>query len=581
MDAQINPVYALALKLTEEPGVCAVFLGAGISKGAGVPTSWEIFLHSLGRLYRMEEKADPPDEAQLLAWRKRKRYGDLGYTTILEALYSDASARRNYLDQFFRAKEPSAAHRSIAALCRAGLVRVIVTTNFDQLMEQALRDEGLAPDVVSSPNDLQLVRRREISPCWLLKLHGDIAKLDIRNTPEELEALPDDFRAELMTIVQTYSLLIIGYAAWEAPIVEILDKRTHKQSLFWMDITSEPNANQEKTLKATDGHWIRSESADVFLSDLSLLLNSGAAASHSRSEPQLLAAVKGGMEKGDWRPLRAVLRRDEQRFHAFWAEFMPKNNCNLDLYEEGVRETARAFQNTQVAMLFLAQQGAAEMPRPITRSLERLLAERAKPDALAGDKRMTDIPRNVTSLLWQVAAAGAFHDENYRLARALLDIELADPDAPAKRFNLDWLLMHKEWRGFLRDVFPRTFTWCVEYVSSVPPIVSFFGDASTFAEALLAYDLITALHLLHELKSIPHLPFYFFLFLEHYRDATAFLDNIRLGTTEGEELCDLFFGMSCKEVREAWPAWHREIRGRSVFVYRRYVDMSLPGSLDY
>jgi hypothetical protein len=39
-------------------------------------------------------------------------------------------------------KTPTKAHHAIAQLVRAGYVRVIVTTNFDRLMENALRERG-------------------------------------------------------------------------------------------------------------------------------------------------------------------------------------------------------------------------------------------------------------------------------------------------------------------------------------------------------------------------------------------------------------------------------------------------------
>ncbi len=47
-------------------------------------------------------------------------------------------------------KAPSPAHRAIAALVAKGYIRLIVTTNFDRPMEQALVDEGIQPTVIST-----------------------------------------------------------------------------------------------------------------------------------------------------------------------------------------------------------------------------------------------------------------------------------------------------------------------------------------------------------------------------------------------------------------------------------------------
>jgi NAD-dependent SIR2 family protein deacetylase len=49
-------------------------------------------------------------------------------------------------------KTPTAAHKAIAKLVGAGYIRVIITTNFDRLMEKALEDIGVVPTVISTPD---------------------------------------------------------------------------------------------------------------------------------------------------------------------------------------------------------------------------------------------------------------------------------------------------------------------------------------------------------------------------------------------------------------------------------------------
>ena len=45
-------------------------------------------------------------------------------------------------------KEPTLAHRAIAELAAQGFIKVIITTNFDRLVETALREEGVEPTVL-------------------------------------------------------------------------------------------------------------------------------------------------------------------------------------------------------------------------------------------------------------------------------------------------------------------------------------------------------------------------------------------------------------------------------------------------
>ncbi len=68
---------------------------------------------------------------------------------------------------------PTAAHRAIAELVRRQYVRVILTTNFDRLIEQALEERAVSFDVIDSVDALRGARPLGQSPAVLVKLHGD------------------------------------------------------------------------------------------------------------------------------------------------------------------------------------------------------------------------------------------------------------------------------------------------------------------------------------------------------------------------------------------------------------------------
>lgn len=51
-------------------------------------------------------------------------------------------------------KAPTAAHQAIASLAAKGYIRIIITTNFDRLMETALADVGVVPTVLSSSDQV-------------------------------------------------------------------------------------------------------------------------------------------------------------------------------------------------------------------------------------------------------------------------------------------------------------------------------------------------------------------------------------------------------------------------------------------
>ena len=137
----IDPLHSLAFSIQANPGVYALLLGSGVSRSAGIPTGWEIVIDLLGKLaFATGETAD----TDLAVWYKDK-YGRVpDYSELLAELAKTQTERQQLLRPYFESseqqgqKQPTVAHRSIAWLVSHGFIKVIVTTNFDRLLEQAI-----------------------------------------------------------------------------------------------------------------------------------------------------------------------------------------------------------------------------------------------------------------------------------------------------------------------------------------------------------------------------------------------------------------------------------------------------------
>jgi len=184
----------LAFSVYEGKGVFAVLLGSGVSRAAGIPTGWEItidLIRRVGLAQNIEEQSDWVD------WYRQKVGQEPNYSTLLEELASTPQERRSIpqgyieptiLDREEGRKVPTAAHLAIADLVASGFVRVIVTTNFDRLMENALRERGIEPTIVASVDALSGAEPIAHTACYILKLHGDYKDARILNTDSELTA---------------------------------------------------------------------------------------------------------------------------------------------------------------------------------------------------------------------------------------------------------------------------------------------------------------------------------------------------------------------------------------------------------
>lgn len=145
----IDPVHSLAFSIQANRGVYAVLLGSGVSRAARIPTGWEITLDLVRKLLALHGEVCELDPE---LWYAAKFGKGADYSDLLDALAKTPAERQQLLRAYWEpseqereegAKRPTAAHRAIAALVAQGFVKVIITTNFDRLMESALVDEGL------------------------------------------------------------------------------------------------------------------------------------------------------------------------------------------------------------------------------------------------------------------------------------------------------------------------------------------------------------------------------------------------------------------------------------------------------
>jgi len=90
------------------------------------------------------------------------------YSDVVEQLALTPTERQGMLRKYFERSDdddesdppgPSQVHRAIARLMQAGVIKVIVTMNFDRLFEQELRELQIEPTIVAT--DTSAPRRRD------------------------------------------------------------------------------------------------------------------------------------------------------------------------------------------------------------------------------------------------------------------------------------------------------------------------------------------------------------------------------------------------------------------------------------
>ncbi|KTT49723.1 hypothetical protein SB11R_10350 [Pseudomonas oryzihabitans] len=237
-----DPTTQLAFSMYENRGVYALLLGSGVSRSAGIPTGWEI---TMELVKRAGIAAGVGEREDWHAWYVEHTGEQPNYSTLLESLAGTQSERRSIVQNFLEPtaqelqdglKVPTRAHRAIADMVRAGHVRVIVTTNFDRLMENALRDAGIEPTIVSSVDTLAGAEPITHSQCFILKIHGDYKDARILNTDVELGGYPDELNTLLDRIIDEFGLIVAGWSGeWDHALrAAFLRAPSRRYPTYWL-----------------------------------------------------------------------------------------------------------------------------------------------------------------------------------------------------------------------------------------------------------------------------------------------------------------------------------------------------------
>ena len=216
---RVEPLVSLASSIQSGPGVFALLLGSGVSRSAGVPTGWDV-TKILAQRVADAEDADTCGDP--VGWYRERFGDDPGYSDLVAQLAQSGGDRVNLLkglleqpgrDRATGTKQLSQAHSAVAELAAKGYVRVIVTTNFDRLLEQALSEQGVQPSVITDASSARDAMPLTHSPITIIKLNGDYLSANFKNTIEELGHYDEEIERLLQEVFTQYGLVVCGWSA--------------------------------------------------------------------------------------------------------------------------------------------------------------------------------------------------------------------------------------------------------------------------------------------------------------------------------------------------------------------------------
>ncbi len=298
----IDPIQSLAFSIQANPGVYAVLLGSGVSRSAKIPTGWEVTLDLIRKLAKLcGEVCDPDPEL----WYENKFGRSADYSNLLDEIVRTPAERQQLLRPYWEPndqereegeKQPTPAHRAIAALASRGFIRVILTTNFDRLMETALRDEEVVPTILSSPDQVRGALPLIHTQCCVIKLHGDYLDTRIRNTPAELDQYPPEFDRLLDRIFDEFGLIVCGWSAeWDGALRAALERAPSRRFTTYWTLRDKLREETQRLIGHRRAQVIRINDADDFFQNVQQFVESIEA--YSRPHPLSTEAAVASLKR--------------------------------------------------------------------------------------------------------------------------------------------------------------------------------------------------------------------------------------------------------------------------------------------
>ena len=258
---------------------CSFFIGAGLSLPAGIPTTGGIIVDSARKIYEETLGDCLLDPSELMSWLSKQKFFDpnRAYSSVLNTAFASEVARVGYFENLMIGVRPTKAHFSIAEIIDKGYADVVVTTNFDRLMEYAILNRcGHFPIIVLSKSSLSDECARSWRP-KVLKLHGDYLYGDIRNLDQELYLVKTNMSQKLHLVLRNGPVLVAGYSAGDASVMDAMETYVNNPSLeqhaiFWLTIKgTPPNARVLQLLEKLENHGagvVEIEDGDRFFVEL-------------------------------------------------------------------------------------------------------------------------------------------------------------------------------------------------------------------------------------------------------------------------------------------------------------------------
>jgi Tfp pilus assembly protein PilF len=202
-------------------------LGSGASVQSGIPPGGKLAMDWLKELHELEDFEKQPLEK----WATEKNLGIKGFQFANAAsfypwiyqrrFHDDPDAGYAFLEKAMDAAEPSYGYSVLAQIMAGTAHKAAITTNFDNLIADALSIYTDAFPLVRGHESLTGYIRAKLRRPLVAKIHRDLL-LNPLSEPGEIATLSEGWERALLLILNSYTPIVIGYGGNDGSLMGFL-----------------------------------------------------------------------------------------------------------------------------------------------------------------------------------------------------------------------------------------------------------------------------------------------------------------------------------------------------------------------
>ena len=271
-------------KLHQQGRSLAFILGAGASASSGIPTGGKL---AYGWLQEWHQRECLEPDTDLQSWAREQlknpafithqdakpAYQDAAshYSTIFERRFAgDYTSGYAALEDAMEDAAPSVGYSILAKILDETHHRVVVTTNFDNLVADAMAIHASRSPLIVGHEALAGFARPQLRRPLVAKIHRDL-HLAPKNDREGVNTLDQGWGNSLSQLLQYSTPLVLGYAGNDGSLMGFLNDLPAGHipgRLFWCYRDEPPAQNVLATIAKHSGVIVKISGFDEFMQEL-------------------------------------------------------------------------------------------------------------------------------------------------------------------------------------------------------------------------------------------------------------------------------------------------------------------------